>query len=337
MTLQYYLKRLSPDYGKCDGQIDKTLPRLTSGAHSKTCGRQLHPPYYLYYGGGKRLYSNPCMNSGDEAIQTIKIAELIKCQNQGLDLDSFIRPGDSTEQGRIALRDDYINSRLRSKMRLCQKCYDRYKKVDEEISEAYLRHHEMLSLERKIHSQHESERRNKPIESCTSVLERYLMSLPDRSYMLEKELGFNVLDEYWTNWSIDESRYMEALLSAIFSTADPEVLAKSGMSFTSEFIIQIRKDIRTNFIKDAGKIFPNDQELTAYMIQNVKNELQIQYCKIFDLGFTKKDNRRFSIIIHCSHPKGYWVDYEIPTVHRTGIHIRGCICSPIWSESESNL
>jgi hypothetical protein len=139
-----------------------------------------------------------------------------------------------------------------------------------------------------------------------------------------------VLDEYWT----DESRYMEALLSAIFSTADADTLAKSGASFVSNYIIQIRKDIRTNFIKDAGRIFPNDQELTAYMIQNVTNELQIQYCKIFDLGLTKNGNRKFNIIIHYSRPKGYWVDYEIPTVHRTGTHIRGCIRSPIWSESD---
>ena len=334
MTLQYYLKRLTPDYGKCNGQLNKSLPRLTSGVHSKTCGRQLHPPYYLYYGSGKGLYSNPCMNSDDEAIQTIKIAELIKCQNQYLDLDSFIGPSDGTEQGRIALRDDYINSRLRSKMRLCQECYDRYKKVDEENDEFYADEHETLSLERKIYLERERERRSKPIESCTSELERYLLSLPDRSYMLEKDLGFNVFDEYWTDWSIDESRYMEALLSAIFSTADPDILAKSGASFVSNYIIQIREDIRSNFIKDSDRIFPNDQELTAYMIQNVKNELQIQYCKIFDLGLTKKGNRKFSIIIHYSHPKGYWVDYEIPTVHRTGTHIRGCIRSPIWSESE---
>jgi hypothetical protein len=97
MTLQYYLKRLTPDYGKCNGQIDKTLPRPTSGAlDRKTCGRRLYPPYYLYYSRGEYLYSEACMNSNDEAVQTVKIAELVKCQSQSLNLESFRGPGDGT-------------------------------------------------------------------------------------------------------------------------------------------------------------------------------------------------------------------------------------------------
>jgi hypothetical protein len=115
------------------------------------------------------------MNTYDEAIQTIMIAELIKCQSRNT---------------------DYNKRKLCSKMRLCQECYDRQKKTDEEIDELCMKEHEMLSLERKTYSDHENERRGKPIESCTSELDRYMISLPDRSYMLEKELGFNVLDEY---------------------------------------------------------------------------------------------------------------------------------------------
>lgn len=338
MTLQYYLKAIQPDYGECDGPTDRTLASLSSGTlKQKSCGKRLHPPYYLlycYYHGGERLCSHPCMNADDEAIQTIKIAELIKCQSKNVNLDSFGGPGDGTEQGRISLKDDYTNTKLRSKVRLCQECYDRQKRIDEELTELCMNEHEKLSLERQIYSEQENERRNKPIKSCTSELGRYITSLPDRSYMLEKELGFNVLDEYWRDWSMEHSRNLDAILHAIFSNQDPDVLEKSGASFVSDYIKQIREDIKTNFIKDSDRIFPNEQELTAYMIQNVKDEFQIQYCKIFDLGLTKNGSTKFTIIIHYSRPKGYWIDFDVPSIQRTGTFVLGCISSTIWTEYE---
>lgn len=318
MTLQYYLKSIELDYGECEGPTDRTLPRLPSGTlRQNSCGKRLHPPYYLlycYYSGGERLYSNPCMNTYDEAIQTIMIAELIKCQSRNM---------------------DYINRKLCSKMRLCHECYDRHKQTDEEIDETYMKEHEMLSLERKTYSEHENERRNKPIESCTSDIERYMISLPDRSYLLEKELGFNVLDKHWRDWSMDHSLNLQAILHGIFSTQDPGVLEDAmGYCTSSEIVRNIREDIKKNFIKDSDRIFPNEQELTAYMIQNANDEFQIQYCKIIDLGPTKNGDRKFTIIIHYSRPKGYWVDFDVPSIHKTSISVLGCITSTIWTEFE---
>ena len=105
MTLDYYLKSIEPVYGECDGQTDRTLPRLPSGTlKQKSCGKRLHSPYYLlyrYYSAGERLYSDPCMNTYDDAIQTINIAELIKCQIQNMDPDIFHGPGDGTDQGSL--------------------------------------------------------------------------------------------------------------------------------------------------------------------------------------------------------------------------------------------
>jgi hypothetical protein len=133
---------------------------------------------------------------------------------------------------------------------------------------------------------------------------------------------------------MDHSRNLDATLHAIFSTDDTDVLAESGALFVSDYIKQIREDIKANFIKDSDRIFPNEQELTAYMIQNPNDEFQIQYCKIFDLGLTKNRNRKFTIIIHYSHPKGYWIDFNVPSIQKTGTSVLGCIRSTIWTEYE---
>jgi hypothetical protein len=80
MTPDHYLKAIQPDYGRCDGPTNRTLPLLPSGTlNQKSCGKRLHPPYQLL-AGGKRLYSDPCMNADDEAIH----AELIKCQSRNM-------------------------------------------------------------------------------------------------------------------------------------------------------------------------------------------------------------------------------------------------------------
>jgi hypothetical protein len=193
------------------------------------------------------------MSPDDEALQTIKIAELIKCQSEGLDLDYFKGPGDGTEHGRIAIRDRRIKNILRSKRRLCQECYNRQKKTEEEWYELSMKEHEELSLV----SERENERRNKPIKSCTSDLDRYIISLPDRSSMLEKEFGYDVFDRHWRDWSMECTLNMEAKLHALFSTQDPHVFNEAmGLCTSSEIVMNIREDIKTNFIKDSDRIFP---------------------------------------------------------------------------------
>jgi hypothetical protein len=79
-----------------------------------------------------------------------------------------------------------------------------------------------------------------------------------------------------------------------------------------------REEIKKFFIKDKynnkqNRIFPNEQEITAYLQQHHNHSgFEIQYCKIFEWGLDEKSRPKFTIIIHFSKPKGYWMQYDIP-------------------------
>jgi hypothetical protein len=103
MMMQYYLKPtkltnggkdVGAYYGTCDYNIeynDNNRPTLPIGSLLITyiCGKPLTPPYFIAYDFlryDKILYSDPCMSSDDEAVQTAKIAEYIKLKTEE---DSF--------------------------------------------------------------------------------------------------------------------------------------------------------------------------------------------------------------------------------------------------------
>ena len=77
--------------------------------------------------------------------------------------------------------------------------------------------------------------------------------------------------------------------------------------FSAKDINRIRRKIRTDFIKDKNRMFPNEQEITAYLKEyedysdlaedgldlTIYCSFKIQYCKIFNLGLDENNNEKF--------------------------------------------
>ena len=79
-SLLEYLQPIGPSYGDCDGYI-WDLESILRGVNRIKCSRSLHAPYYVAYDDLKGfLFSDPCKNPDDEAIQTAKLEEFIKCR-----------------------------------------------------------------------------------------------------------------------------------------------------------------------------------------------------------------------------------------------------------------
>lgn len=83
------------------------------------------------------------------------------------------------------------------------------------------------------------------------------------------------------------------------------------------------RNLYVNFIQERNRRLPNNQELTLRMQKNISDDplFKIQYSKIFEnpkegrLLVSKPDQIRFTtkytVIIHFSTPKGYWLVYDI--------------------------
>jgi hypothetical protein len=288
------------------------------------------------------------MNFEDEAVQTVKLAEYIKLKIEEEDY-SF-----SSQKS----KDAYIQETFHSKERWCQECYYRRKKVEEENLEYVLTTNEKQALEPKEFQLEEYKRRNKkPISkgkrkrtssasssrdgtNVAEDVERYITSLPDRSNILKNELGYDKSNpDSNPDDSIDLENYiynLQITIWVIFSSDNADVLAQRiedadvleiGEDFSAKDINRIRRKVRTGFIKDKNRIFPNEQEITAYLKRYqdysdaaeagfgftiIYSSFKIQYCKIFNLGLDKNNNEKFKIIVHFSHPKGYWIEVDIP-------------------------
>jgi hypothetical protein len=302
--MQYYLSPLEHDYGYgyCDSQDHRrTLPKeLTTNVYrlekyDNRCYKPLSPPYYVVYlySNWGILHSDPCMNPEDEAIQTMKIVEFIKYKYKQVSGTN---------------RDDYIDREIRGKKRYCRDCFEKLKKDEEEMEEERRKWDDFDGRYFDDLHKEEMERMNKPIESYTTDLERYMISLPDRSDIL-KESGYDPLNRYHRD-TMDDLFYLHMDMQSIF---------KSGDDRHDGIITQ-----------DKNRIFPNEQVLTAYMQKNYNSFPQVQYCKIFDNGITKiKHYPKFTIIIHFSEPKGYWMEFEAPG-GCSGYHISNCISSRFW-------
>lgn len=310
--MQYYLSPIEHDYGYgyCTSSMyDRTLPK---GINEMCCGKPLSPPYYLVYFTFQwgTLYSEPCMNPEDEAIKTTKIAELIKCNHE-----SYIG-SDGTESTKA------MNDEIRKKRRFCQKCFEKVKERDEEMEEKSMMWHERNSTYFQDLHEEEMKRMNKPIESCSTDVERYIIPLPDRSDILQKE-GFDMHNKYDRDAMMYLQFYLYMDILCIFRSND----SLDGESDS-------RKRVRY-FIRDPNRMFPNEQELTTYIQKHHDDgTFQIQYCKIFETGFTKRKHYpKFTIIVHFSRPKGYWEEIGTPG-GSTGYHVSNCISCRVWVDGE---
>jgi len=157
---------------------------------------------------------------------------------------------------------------------------------------------------------------NKPIESCSTDVEGYIIPLPDRSEILQKE-RFDMHNKYHRDAMAELQFYLFMDIQCIFNSNDP-----------SDGEFESRKRVRY-FIRDPNRMFPNEQELTTYIQKHHDGgTFQIQYCKIFEIGFTKRNHYpKFTIIVHFSRPKGYWEGIEVPS-GATGHYVSNCISSP---------
>lgn len=179
-------------------------------------------------------------------------------------------PGYSAAQGTKPLIDSHVTCTLLSKKRLCQQCYKiERQRADERLRKKMLIDEKEALIERDLVDS-ENQRRSTPINSDTTDVERYIISLPDRSKVQEKYYDVNTLEHYFN--------YLENNLDIIFSAEEANALADRLM-VDGDYIDRVREHIRSFFIKDENRIFPNDPELTDFM-QRYHNSLhKISYCK----------------------------------------------------------
>jgi hypothetical protein len=111
-------------------------------------------------------------------------------------------------------------SAIRSKKRYCQQCFESMQKKDEERRESY--RDELDHYGRYFDRLHKREmkRMSKPIESCITDLERYMILLPDLSEVLKKQ-GFDPLNEDQREELFENEYYMTLDIEHMFKDKVP--------------------------------------------------------------------------------------------------------------------
>ena len=167
----------------------------------------------------------------------------------------------------------------------------------------------------------EEYRRRHPLDTVTSQVERYLVSLPDRSKMLRDYFGSWLDDkDSGVDLAIFEGIIADYLMIALISDYDA---SKFTDPWPEHYKLKLH-ELRTKFIKDRNRTCPNDQELTRWMQENINDRysyedhwFKIQYCKVFENPKKIKNiiddvrTTKYTVIVHFSSPNGYWLQYNI--------------------------
>jgi hypothetical protein len=103
---------------------------------------------------------------------------------------------------------------------------------------------ERRTLEPKEFQVEEFERRNRPLESVATDAERYIISLPDRTNMLEGE-GYDRFDIRHRDSLRDFGVGLDDAIQIIFSSDNADVLEKRVSMYSSETINGLREQIKT--------------------------------------------------------------------------------------------
>jgi hypothetical protein len=200
---------------------------------------------------------------------------------------------------------------MRSKRRICADCQEE-ENYEENIGILYGNHLRMAPIAFAV----EEYRRRHPLETVTSQVERYLVSLPDRSKMLRDFFGeWLDHDDSGVRLAVFEGIIADNLMIALISDYDT---SKFTDPRPEHYKLKL-SELRTKFIKDRNRTFPNDQELTRWMQENINNGYQdhwfkIQYSKVFENP--KKERitikniidevraTKYTVIMHFSSPNG---------------------------------
>jgi hypothetical protein len=277
---------------------------------SGTCGKSLIPPYYISLtipSNPYRRFTRECTSFQDEKNQEQSI--LFQIQS---DLSKYSKR-ETKYQSLFSTKD-----LMRSKKRICADCQEKWN-YDDNIGVLYGNHLRMAPIAFAV----EEYRRRHPLETVTSQLERYLVSLPDRSKMLRDYFGdWLDDDDSGVRLAVFEGIIADYLMIALISDYDASELTDPR---PEHYKLKLH-ELRTKFIKDRNRTCPNDQELTRWMQENINNGhedhwFKIQYSKVFENP--KKERitiknvidevraTKYTVIVHFSSPNGYWLEYDI--------------------------
>src|SRR5207244_8124735 len=111
------------------------------------------------------------------------------------------------------------------------------------------------------------ERMNTPLESCKTEVERYIVPLPNRADILQKEFGLDDFDDDLCD-SLDDILGQPTYgIHLIFDIHDFALLEEE-----IKWARAVREEIKKDFIKDHSRSLPNEQELTLYLAQKFYND-----------------------------------------------------------------
>ncbi len=275
-----------------------------------TCGKSLIPPYYISLtipSNPYRRFTRECTSFQDEKNQENNI--LFQIQS---DLPKYSKR-ETKNQSLFSTKD-----LMRTKRRICADCQEK-RNYDDNIGILYGNHLRMAPIVFAV----EEYRRRHPLDTVTSQLEKYLVSMPDRSKIPQDYFG-DWLDDIdsGVQLTVFEGIIADYLMIALINDYDT---TKFTDPRAEHYKLKLH-ELRIKFIKDRNRTSPNDQELTRWMQENINNGhrdhwFKIQYCKVFE---NLKQERvtieniidevrttKYTVVVHFSSPKGYWLEYDI--------------------------
>jgi hypothetical protein len=258
------------------------------------CGKPLKSPYYLFVGirpSCSVISAIKCSDLNDEKVGVKKVVDEIKFDGKGFNIDS---------QHQWIFSDQNI---MNSKTRICVDCYGEYKK-DVEVEDI---HFIAIRIRTAYFAVKEYQRRHTPISSAMSDIERYRISLPDRSMVALIDPG----EPGWGFWidanvqrSVEEFTFADFLRIALIPDYD---ISKCDIYQGSAN--SILQELRTDFIQDKNRVIPNDQELTRWLKKYYGDPdddswiKAIEFCKVFTNPKTYQSDdylreTKYSVFVH---------------------------------------
>jgi hypothetical protein len=236
------------------------------------CGKPLKSPYYLFVGirpSCSVISAIKCSDLNDEKVGVKKVVDEIKFDGKGFNIDS---------QHQWIFSDQNI---MNSKTRICVDCYIEYKK-DVEVEDI---HFIAIRIRTVYFAVEEYQRRHTSIDSAKSDIERYRISLPNRSMVAL--IGPGVPG--WGFWlDVDAERGAEEQTIADFlSIALNPDYDTSNSNMKQDYADSISQELRADFIQDKNRTVPNDNELTRWMKKYYGDPdddswiKAIEFCKVF--------------------------------------------------------
>ena len=234
------------------------------------CGKALQFPYYLLIGippSPSIIDAHKCKNIGDEKVRVQMIIDDIRFEGKDFDIDN---------QHQWIFSDQNI---LNSRTRICVDCFEEYK----EPFELKDIHFIAIRIRTVYFAIMEYQRRHTPIDSAKSDIERYRISLPDRSMVAligPGEPGWGFWLDADANRGGETDRFADFLNIALIPDYDTSML-------THDFANLILQELRADFIQDKNRLVPNDQELTRWIKKYYGNPdddswiKAIEFCKVF--------------------------------------------------------